>query len=108
MCVCVCMCCVSRRIAICIYLQVPDYAPFSWRAMRSDTYLSRRCFTLTSAETPRSFFARDIMSGSVTRASVAGFFFRHVGVYIDTLRAIRVLIIPGDRCSKRDDSTRSV
>ncbi|KAK1124214.1 hypothetical protein K0M31_006589 [Melipona bicolor] len=52
--------------------EVPDYAPFSWRAMRPDTYLSRRCFTLTSAEPPR-FFARDIMSGSVTRASVAGF-----------------------------------
>lgn len=41
-----------RSQAICIYLRVPDYAPFSWRAMRPDTYLSHRCFTLTSAEPP--------------------------------------------------------
>lgn len=48
---------IGRSEAICIYLRVPDYAPFSWLAIRPDTYLSRRCFTLTSAE-PRVFCPR--------------------------------------------------
>lgn len=71
-------CCVRCQVggseAICIYLRVPDYAPFSWLAIRPDTYLSRRCFTLTLGRTS-AFFVRDIISGSVTRRCRFVFFF---------------------------------
>lgn len=68
----------GRRIegsrAICIYLQVPDYAPFSWLAMRSDGYL--RAAVSHLRHTQPLFFALDIISGSVSSSlfAVARFF----------------------------------